>query len=83
MKKPELQNLIEALKEGVVTVVFKKINTEEIRVMPCTINEAILKDNGIKVVLKKLMLTQIILLHGQLIKKHGDLFELTQLFLGR
>ena len=52
MKKPELQNLIEALKEGVVTVVFKKINTEEIRVMPCTINEAILKENGIKVGIK-------------------------------
>ena len=54
MKKPELQNLISALKEGVVTVVFKKINTEEIRVMPCTINEAILKDNGIKVGIKEI-----------------------------
>ena len=52
MEKPELQNLITALKKGVVTVVFKKINTEEIRIMPCTINETILEENGIKVGIK-------------------------------
>ena len=48
MERSEVQNLINALKQGVVTVVFKKINTEEIRVMPCTINEEILNENGIK-----------------------------------
>ena len=54
MNKVETQNLINALKKGVVTVVFKKINSEEIRIMPCTINETLLEENGVKVGIKEI-----------------------------
>lgn len=33
--------IIDALKKGVVTVVFEKIDTKEIRTMPCTLNNDI------------------------------------------
>lgn len=33
--------IIDALKEGVVTVVFEKLDTGEIRTMPCTLNNDI------------------------------------------
>ena len=33
--------IIEALKKGIVTVVFEKIDTKEIRTMPCTLNHEI------------------------------------------
>jgi len=33
-----MDKLISALKKGVVTVVFEKIDTGEIRTMPCTLN---------------------------------------------
>lgn len=33
--------IIEALKKGVVTIVFEKIDTKEIRTMPCTLNNEI------------------------------------------
>lgn len=33
--------IIQALAEGVVTIVFEKIDTKEIRVMPCTLNNDI------------------------------------------
>ena len=52
MNRSETQNLVNALKKEVVTVVFKKINTEEIRIMPCTLNEDILLENGIKTGIK-------------------------------
>lgn len=48
----EKANLIEALQRGEVTVVFKKINTDEIRVMPCTLNPRVLEANGISTVVK-------------------------------
>jgi len=54
MNKVETQNLINALKKGVVTVVFKKINSEEIRIMPCTINETLLEENGVNVGIKEI-----------------------------
>jgi len=38
-----MDNLISALKKGVVTVVFEKIDTGEIRTMPCTLNQDIHK----------------------------------------
>lgn len=34
----EEEKFLQAAKEGVVTVVFKKIDSDEIRVMPCTLN---------------------------------------------
>ena len=35
--------IIQALQEGVVTIVFEKIGTGEIRTMPCTLNNDISK----------------------------------------
>ena len=35
------QEIIDALKKGVITVVFEKIDTKEIRTMPCTLNQDI------------------------------------------
>ena len=32
----ELSKLLKALSEGVTTVTFEKIDTKELRVMPCT-----------------------------------------------
>jgi hypothetical protein len=45
MKNPE-KFLAEA-KAGVVTVAFRKIDTNELRVMPCTLNKE-LSDNNVK-----------------------------------
>ena len=42
----EKTNLLKALQNGTVQVVFKKIDTEEIRVMPCTLNVDVLKENN-------------------------------------
>ncbi len=41
-------NLLTALQKGQVTVSFTKIDTGELRVMPCTLNKDILKENGIE-----------------------------------
>ena len=55
MNRNETQNLINALKNGVVTVVFKKINTEEIRIMPCTLKtQMYLKRNSVKTSIKEI-----------------------------
>ena len=48
MDRNETSRLIEALKKGTVTVTFKKINTDEIRVMPCTLNPIVLEAHGVK-----------------------------------
>jgi hypothetical protein len=47
MQTSEKHLLIEALMKGTVTVTFKKINSDEIRVMPCTLNPKVLEANGI------------------------------------
>ena len=52
METAEKSNLLNALKAGVVTVTFKKIDTDEIRIMPCTINEQTLVDAGVKPMVK-------------------------------
>lgn len=50
MVTSEKQLLIEALKKGSVTVTFTKVNSGEIRVMPCTLNPEVLTANGIDTV---------------------------------
>lgn len=40
-----IEGLLEAAKKGVVTVEFKKIGTDEIRVMPCTLNSELSNGN--------------------------------------
>jgi len=47
MDRNENARLIEALKQGTVTVTFQKIDSDEIRVMPCTLNPAVLEANGV------------------------------------
>tara|TARA_B100001093_G_scaffold230801_1_gene221353 strand:+ start:8028 stop:8285 length:258 start_codon:yes stop_codon:yes gene_type:complete len=47
MDRNECSRLIEALLKGSVTVTFQKIDSDEIRVMPCTLNPAVLKANGV------------------------------------
>jgi hypothetical protein len=47
MNKSELTKLLTALKKGSVTVSFRKIDTGELRVMPCTLNPAVLEANGV------------------------------------
>ena len=52
MDKNEKQELITALKNGTVQVTFQKVNSDEIRVMPCTLNPLILEANNVKPVIK-------------------------------
>lgn len=47
METSEKSKLLEALKKGTVTVSFRKIDTGELRVMPCTLNPAVLEANGV------------------------------------
>lgn len=53
MVTSEKQKLIEALKKGSVTVTFQKINSDEIRVMPCTLNPKVLSANGVELNVEK------------------------------
>lgn len=48
MNTTEQKSLLEALKKGTVTVTFRKIDTGELRVMPCTLNPAVLEANNVK-----------------------------------
>jgi len=47
MDNNEKAKLLEALQTGLVTVTFKKIDTGELRVMPCTLQPEALKENGV------------------------------------
>lgn len=47
MEISERTKLVEALKKGTVTVSFRKIDTGELRVMPCTLNPTVLKAHGV------------------------------------
>mgnify|MGYP001216095500 CR=1 FL=1 len=51
MNKDERARLIVALQRGTVTVTFQKVNSDEVRVMPCTLNNKVLKANGIDTVI--------------------------------
>ena len=52
MNLNECKSLIEALLKGTVTVTFQKIDSDEIRVMPCTLNPVVLEAHGIKSVVE-------------------------------
>jgi len=54
MQITERNNLVKALQQGTVQVIFKKIDTEEIRIMPCTLNPDVLKENDVKGSLNKM-----------------------------
>ena len=40
-----IDGFLEAAKKGIVTVEFRKIDTNELRVMPCTLNPALSEGN--------------------------------------
>ena len=40
-----IDGFLEAAKKGVVTVEFKKIGTDELRIMPCTLNPEVSENN--------------------------------------
>ncbi|HIG58262.1 MAG TPA: hypothetical protein EYQ21_02510 [Flavobacteriales bacterium] len=48
MEQSEKAELIRALQTGVVLVAFTKVNTEEVRIMPCSVNVDILESYDIK-----------------------------------
>ena len=48
MDKNEKEKLMTALKNGTVQVTFQKINSGEIRVMPCTLNPLVLEAHNVK-----------------------------------
>tara|TARA_B100000963_G_scaffold360622_1_gene392219 strand:+ start:16036 stop:16293 length:258 start_codon:yes stop_codon:yes gene_type:complete len=52
MDKNELSRLLEALKQGTATVTFQKIDSDEIRVMHCTLNPKVLKANGVDITIE-------------------------------
>lgn len=52
MDRNETSRLIEALKKGTVTVTFQKIDSDEIRVMPCTLNPTVLQSHGMNAVIE-------------------------------
>ena len=54
MDRNETSRLIEALKKGTVTVTFQKVDSDEIRVMPCSLNPIVLEANGIKTVVENI-----------------------------
>ena len=49
MQINERAELLKALQKGQVQVTFRKVNTGEIRVMPCTLNPAILEANDVTI----------------------------------
>ena len=53
MQTSDKSNLIEALRKGTVVVTFQKIDSDEIRVMPCTLNPIVLKANGVDITVDK------------------------------
>ena len=48
MNSNERSELLAALKKGIVTVTFQKVSSDEIRVMPCTLNPVVLHAYGIE-----------------------------------
>ena len=47
MNIDETSKLLSALQKGTVTVTFQKVDSDEIRVMPCTLNKKVLEANGV------------------------------------
>lgn len=48
MEKFDKYELLTALHKGSVTVTFRKIDSGELRVMPCTLNRTVLEANGVQ-----------------------------------
>jgi len=52
MNKTEVSALIPALQNGIVNITFKKIITNEIRIMESSLNPEILRKNGVGTILE-------------------------------
>ena len=63
------RKIIDALKKDIVTIVFEKIDTKEIRTMPCTLNNDI---SGQKMVFKNYYSTDTIVAYGLDVKAWRD-----------
>jgi len=61
--------IVDALKKGVVTVVFEKINTGEIRTMPCTLNNEI---SGTSMIIKEYSSPDTLVMYGLDVKAWRD-----------
>tara|TARA_X000000950_G_scaffold212981_1_gene256188 strand:- start:653 stop:910 length:258 start_codon:yes stop_codon:yes gene_type:complete len=61
--------IVDALKKGVVTVVFKKLDTGDIRTMPCTLNNDI---SGITMQIKNYNSPDILIMWGLDVKAWRD-----------
>ena len=59
--KIDSNKIVEALKKGVVTIVFEKIDTKEIRTMPCTMNNDI---SGQQMVFKNYQSDETLVMYG-------------------
>ena len=63
------RELFDALKEGVVTVEFTKLDTGELRVMPCTLNNEI---SGQKLKIKSYNTNDTMVMYGLDVKAWRD-----------
>ncbi len=61
--------IVDALKKGVVTVVFKKLDTGEIRTMPCTLNNDV---SGLTMIIKEYSSPDTIVMWGLDVKAWRD-----------
>ena len=64
-----MNNLINSLKKGVVTVVFEKIDTGEVRTMPCTLNNKI---SGVSMIIKEYSSPDTLIMYGLDVKAWRD-----------
>ena len=53
--------IVDALKKGVVTIVFEKIDTGELRTMPCTLNNEI---SGVSMIIKEYSSPDTLVMYG-------------------
>jgi hypothetical protein len=61
--------IVNALKKGVVTVVFEKLDTGEIRTMPCTLNNEI---SGTSMIIKEYSSPDTLVMYGLDVKAWRD-----------
>jgi hypothetical protein len=61
--------IVDALKKGVITVVFEKLDTGEIRTMPCTLNNEI---SGTSMIIKEYSSPDTLVMYGLDVKAWRD-----------